>query len=84
MPGGIQHNPARDLSAQAGARSDCLAPNFHNAVSDPSAILAKGQQPFRDDLTDQPGLIALIGINGGVEPFHFIDFRSLHGGSYGD
>lgn len=67
-------NPARDLSAQVGEGSDCPSLDFHNAASDPSAILAKGQQPLRDDLTDQPRLV-FIGRPFAV-PFIFVPFHN--------
>jgi hypothetical protein len=42
-------------------------------------IAAETYHDFSDDLPDQPGVIALVGVNGAVEAFQFIDFRSFHG-----
>lgn len=67
-----------------GRASTALPGNSDKAIVRHRLIVAETYHELADDFPDQPGLIALIGINGGVEPFHFIDFRSLHGGSYGD
>jgi hypothetical protein len=48
--------------------------DLHNRL-----IAAETDHDFSDDLPDQPGVIALVGVNGAVEAFQFIDFRSFHG-----
>lgn len=58
--------------------------NSHNALGRHRLIVAEIYHELSDDFPDQPGLIALVADYGGVEPFHFIDFHSLHGGFYGD
>ncbi len=52
----------------------------HKAIVRHRLIVAETYHELADDFPDQPGLIALIGINGGVEPFQFFAF---HGGIYG-
>lgn len=71
---------ARPRALGSGASTASL-PNNHNCVRRHRLIVAETYHELADDFPDQPGLIALVGINGGVEPFHFIAF---HGGIYGD
>lgn len=52
---------ASHQSAPAASHSSGSGGNFHNVISDPCAINAKGRDPFRDDLTDQPRLV-LVGV----------------------
>ncbi len=41
-------------------------------------IAPKPGDEVGNHFSDQPGLVAFIGVNGGVEPFKFIDFRPFH------
>lgn len=71
----------RSLGRAPGRASTALPGNSDKAIVRHRLIVAETYHELSDDFPDQPGLIALIGINGGVEPFHFIAF---HGGRYGD
>ena len=64
-----------------GRASTALPGNPDKAIVRHRLIVAETYHELADDFPDQPGLIALIGINGGVEPFQFFAF---HGGRYGD
>lgn len=54
--------------------------NLHKVARHDRVIAAEVRHDFSHDLPDQPGVIALVGVNGAVEAFHFIDFRSFHNG----
>lgn len=66
-----QSAPAASLSSGSGG-------NSHYSVGRHCSVGAEAAHVVSQNFPDQPGLIALVGINGGVEPFHFIDFRDLH------
>lgn len=51
--GGIQHNPARDLSAQVGEGSDCPSLNNNERVGRHCPVLAKAQYELRQDFAYQ-------------------------------
>ena len=51
---------------------------LHQGARHDGVIAAEARHDFGHDLPDQPGVIALVGVNGAVEAFHFIDFRSFH------
>ena len=61
--------------------------NSHNVAVNISDVLSERRNPVRDDGPDQSLAlvipITLGGIRGAITA-RFIDFRSLHGGSYGD
>lgn len=63
-------------AASTGAGRD----NPHKVARHDRVIAAQLSNNFRHDLPNQPGIIALVGVNGGVEPFHFIDHRPFHDG----
>lgn len=67
----------RNLSAPAAIQPGGGG-NSHKVPRHDRLIAAEACHDFSDDLPNQPGIIALVGIDGGVEPFRFIDFRNLH------
>lgn len=57
--------------------------NSHKVTRHYRLIVAETYHDFSDGLPDQPGVIALVGINGCVEPFQFISFHHVQPDSQG-
>lgn len=74
---GVETCSGRTTSAPAAERKGS-GRKPHKIARHNRLIVAETYHDFSDDLPDQPGVIALVGINGCVEPFTFIDFRKLH------
>lgn len=70
MPGGIQHNPARRLSAQAREGADYPSLNNHNRVGRHCPVNPKLSDELGQNVRDQPRLV-LIGRPFAV-PFLFV------------
>jgi len=81
MLGGIQHNPARDLSAQVGEGSDCPSLDNHHRVGRHGPVGSETGHEVPDYLPDQTRSlvipITLGGIRGAITA-RFIDFRPFH------
>ena len=73
MHGGIQHNPARDLSALVVGASDCAPTDFTLDIGKHSPVDPKAGDVVADNLTDQSRLV-FIGRPFAVpfiyQPFH--------------
>ena len=61
-----------------GATVHAPPPDHHKTARHDRLIAAEAAHKFRDDLSDQPGIIALVGVNGVVRPFQFFPF--IHDG----
>lgn len=61
---------ASRLPSSTGSRD-----NLNQVARHHRLIIAETYHDFGDDLSNQPGVIALVGVNGTVEPFQYFSFH---------